>query len=506
VPDSATIPRTAFLKFQGEYFLFLLPLFFILHRYAEHQAEIRVHLAAVLLIKYVVALGLISILLSFAFRSFRKSAIFTMIGTCVQLFFGSAHDWLKEMMAGTIWVKYSFILSALLVILILLFVYIKRTQRPFQKLTKYINTLLLVLIIVDLFKLELIRLTSKPELRIVADAQPALPSRDTFIREDIHLIIADGYAGNSEMLEVLQFNNTDFLNGLRARGFHVVDNTKSNYNYSAASMASLYSMNYLPNLQGKPDAEIFKISSDLLKKNYFADFLKNRGYEIKNFSIFDFAELPPFEDGFYARGTELITDHTLFARLNRDIGFHTAFTLKINSELKRLEKLLREEAGRDDRKIDSVITAIARKSNKPRFFYTHLLMPHGPYYYDSKGRFIGLEFHIDQRKHLEEKKNYLEYVQYCNRKLLSFIDRICKASARPPIVLLMSDHGLRHHTVPEPYHFSNINAVLFPDREYKGFYKGMSNVNQLRVLLNQRFRQKLPLLKDSSIFLGWEEL
>ena len=40
-----------------------------------------------------------------------------------------------------------------------------------------------------------------------------------------------------------------------------------------------------------------------------------------------------------------------------------------------------------------------------------------------------------------------------------------------------------------------------PDGNNSGFYDGMSNVNQFRVLLNSQFKQKLPLLKDSTNFL-----
>jgi len=94
-------------------------------------------------------------------------------------------------------------------------------------------------------------------------------------------------------------------------------------------------------------------------------------------------------------------------------------------------------------------------------------------------------------------------LKYSNRKLLELIDHIRKNSPRPPVIILMSDHGFRQ--LPEgsdqKYYFMNLNAVYLPNGNYAGFYDGMSNVNQFRVILNSQFNQKLPLLKDSTSFL-----
>jgi hypothetical protein len=67
----------------------------------------------------------------------------------------------------------------------------------------------------------------------------------------------------------------------------------------------------------------------------------------------------------------------------------------------------------------------------------------------------------------------------------------------------MSDHGLRINNNPKSikYHFMNINSIYYPSQDYKSFYTGMSNVNQLRVVMNDVFNQKLPLLNDSTIFI-----
>ena len=104
-----------------------------------------------------------------------------------------------------------------------------------------------------------------------------------------------------------------------------------------------------------------------------------------------------------------------------------------------------------------------------------------------------------------DKKAYIEYLVYFNKKLLELADYIKTNSTHPPIIIFMSDHGFRQFEAGEKidnlYQFMNINAVFMPDGNYSGFYDGMSNVNQFRVILNSQFGQQLPILKDSTSFL-----
>ncbi len=89
---------------------------------------------------------------------------------------------------------------------------------------------------------------------------------------------------------------------------------------------------------------------------------------------------------------------------------------------------------------------------------------------------------------------------YTNKKLLELIDYIKTNAEQPPVIILMSDHGFRqfeeNEKVDNKYHFMNLNAVLLPNRNYSGFYDGMSNVNQFRVDFKFiEFGQKLPTVE-----------
>jgi hypothetical protein len=128
-------------------------------------------------------------------------------------------------------------------------------------------------------------------------------------------------------------------------------------------------------------------------------------------------------------------------------------------------------------------------------------MPHWPYFFTRTGIEIPVEKLTEE--FIMDKKAYIEYLQYANEKLLALVDFIRKNSTRPPVIMLLGDHGYRQlkDDVEEKYHFMNLNAVYFPDGNYTAFYDGMTNANQFRVTLNSLFGQKLPLLKDSTSFI-----
>jgi hypothetical protein len=496
------------LRFGHEYFIFLLPLFFVLHGYTDYYGEIPGKDAFFLALEYLGYVLVLSILFAIFFRSFRKAAVYSFALSCFYFFFGAVHDVAKEALDRSFLVAYSFILPAAFFAFLGLAFYIMNANRSFQYLTRYLNIVLLVLLLVDV-----VLVTMKPA---AAQAVPPAIKNPTPVPEvqlsssgsvdypDIHLIIADEYAGRTALQEVFGFDNSPFEDSLRRRGFYVVDSSRSNYNYTVASMASLFQMDYLPGLKDKGKEEIYRVSKALINKNRFIDTLRGKGYTIRNFSVFDFAGQPPFEEPYFPQKIKLITDNTFWGRVKNDIGYHAALTFKVRSELDKVKASLRHDLEAEDRKMAAVLKETAVLHRTSRFFYTHLMMPHDPYLADAAGNLMRLDVLLNPNQPRDEKKLYLGYLQYANKKLLSFIGRLQKVSVRPTVILLMSDHGFRRAESPQVYHFSNFNAVYFPDGDYNLLYTGFSNVNQLRLLLQKQFNCNLPLLKDSSIYLDPE--
>jgi hypothetical protein len=129
------------------------------------------------------------------------------------------------------------------------------------------------------------------------------------------------------------------------------------------------------------------------------------------------------------------------------------------------------------------------------------MMPHHPFYFDSIGNRIPLSKLEDN--YFYDKEMRISYLKYSNRKFLQLIDSILKVSARTPIILFLGDHGFREfrEKVDDRYIYMNLVAILLPNGKYESFLNGMTNVNLLRGLLNQQFRQQLSFLPDSTFFI-----
>jgi hypothetical protein len=478
------------------FFLFLLPLFWVLHGVVENFGLIPLKDASFLLLFYLGIAVLFSLLLWLVYRDFKKANLVAFLLLCGQLFFGSLQDFSKDHFANSFLSKYSFLVPFLLIIIIISAILVKKKKATFYKTCLYLNTVFTILILIDGISAA-IKASHPP--RLVATSNIVLQPCPGCKKPDIYLILADAYAGHIELQDLFGFDNSPFENELRKRGFHITDSTHSNYNFTGFSMASMLSMNYLEGIRkSNSDKNDIFIYSRTIKQSIFPVFLQNQGYEFYNYSIFDFEGNPsPIIPTFLPNKTRLITSQTFTRRIIRDLGYHLATTFKIPSVIKQYKT----SDKRNNELLFDKTWNIAGKAGKPKFVYTHLMMPHHPFFYDSLGNELPIETLVDG--HYYDKAARISYLKYANKKLLALIDHILATSASPPIIILMGDHGFREFTekIDTRYIYMNLNAVLLPDGNYSGFYKGQSNINQLRILLNTEFHQRLPMLRDSTIFI-----
>ena len=479
-------------------YLLLLPLFFVFHGYRENYDFVPVPDALKLTGIYLFTAAILFLAGWMITKNLNRAGLIAFCILGFHFFFGSIHDGLKSLSANGFISRYSFILPlAVIVLAILIFCLVKKKPR-LRRLTVYMNLLFIFLLLIDAAWLAV------KIQRTNTDEQINLPegfSRcDTCQKPDVYFIIADEYAGNKELSEVFYFDNSEFTNALAARGFHTVPYSFSNYNYTPFSIASALNMEYLQ-LSGKirtrPDVTY---CFDKIRHNNLLRFLKNHGYSFYNFSFFDFEGQPArVRETFLPAKTRLITGQTLLSRIDRDIRFNLVTRFKSESELRRLTFANKEN---NQNIINLTLEAARKKINNPKFIFTHLMMPHYPYYYDKNGNERPFELLTEGNQVNQE--HYIEYLQYCNKRFLSLIDELKTASATPPVIIFMGDHGFRHFTKPvsEHYYFLNHSSVHLPTRQYSAFKDTTSAINFCRSILNSAFAQKLPLLKDSTSYLA----
>lgn len=476
-------------------FVILLPIFFVWHGYVENFDFVPLADALILTILYFfVSLILFLVLLLF-YRNSIKAGITAFLIMSFHFFFGGLHDDLKKILHDTFLIKYSFILPVTFISFILLIILLKRTRRSFIKLTTYLNIVLLLIIIIDSGILIGKLLFQKTEVEISREFTKC----EGCEKPDIYFIIADEYAGYRELKEVFHYDNSNFETELRKRGFHIIDESFSNYNYTPFSLASILNMEYLHLKDSNRTGYDITYSYQQIKNSKVIRFFQANGYHFLNYSVFDFEGQPArVRENFLPTKTKLITSQTFLSRLQRDLWFNLITRLKSKRMLKKSTYRYREN---NDHLYQLTWNLVQQETPEPRFIYTHLMMPHYPYYYDKNGNELPFDRLLEGNQ--VRKDDYAEYLQYSNKKLMELIDHIQRSSPTPPIIILMGDHGFRHFTEPveRKYYFMNFTSVYFPDKNYSPLTDSTSSVNLFREILNSRFSQQLPLLRDSSLYL-----
>lgn len=476
-------------------FVFLLPVFFVWHGYVQNYPLVPTPDAFKLVFEYLAIALLLASLFYFIFKSWRKALLFTFLLMCIQFFFGAMRDLLKSWFSNSFIPKYSFLLPLIVAITAGTFYFISKTSRALKKITQYLSITLVILIVVDL-----VVLLSKLAVRSKTDKPISEITRCNDCKKpNIYFIITDEYAGRKELHDIFHFDNSGFENELEKRNFHIIKDPTSNYNFTPYSMASIFDMNYLKGITGKAnDISNRNICLETINKNTLVSILDSFGYDFVNLSLFDFAGKPGVSwNEFYSTRERLISSQTLTGRIKKDLWYHFVTTFKFpwaqNNWQKDLINVFEKE-------YNGTLMEAKKNSVRPRFVYTHFIMPHYPYLFDRNGNQLSFEeSQQDGRKDL-----YLEFLQYCNKQCLALVDTIFRKDKTGPIVILMSDHGFTKYdpsAIDPSYNFNNMINIYFPGINYSEFPGSLSNVNLFRFILNKQFNQQLPFLKDSTIFL-----
>lgn len=486
-------------------FVLLLPLFFIFHGYVENYFFMSWNDCWSLLGMYLAGTIIVFLLALLLMRDKMKAAVFTGYLLSVYFFFGAVHDFLRR--HNLFIVRYSLLLPTLLVLTVLFAWFIKK-RTSFHRLPLFLNSLFLLYILVDTgFLVGKALQRQSPNPANYSLMSLPVGRCDSCPRPDIYLIVFDEYTNSRTLKDIYHYDNSAFDSFLVNEGFHIQYNSHSNYGATLLSMSSMLNYSYLNEMNGITFRN-YKDMLDGIARNKVVNFLYARGYTVINNSPFDLAGHPSARElPFIPVKGRLISNRTLWNYMIKDVE-------------KSMKKLLFGEWGfaagegaKADRlnryELEQTKAESQTQSDRPRFVYAHLMMPHPPYLYDSlqhRRNPDDITAHLDDNK--ADLGYYLSYIPYTNACARDLISNIKKNSGGKAVIIFMSDHGFRY--APEkkvtPYFFDNQNAIYLPDRDYRSFYDSISNVNEFRMLFNKLFRQDLPLLKDSSIYLIDKEL
>jgi hypothetical protein len=188
------------------------------------------------------------------------------------------------------------------------------------RLTAYMNLLMLIYCLVDIFILVKMQMT-KPA-RLLVDSVKFNAAAVTK-KPDVYLLVFDGYPGATSLKDSFNFTNGNLQQHLALHAFKPLP-VFANYDLTYFCMASTFNMQYV-----KKDFDYLHVAQrDFQKRgveiNQAAIFpiFKSMGYQVNNFSIFDIDGLQPVSDinSFMLAHAILLTDKIFHKRLSRDVG------------------------------------------------------------------------------------------------------------------------------------------------------------------------------------------
>jgi hypothetical protein len=324
---------------------------------------------------------------------------------------------------------------------------------------------------------------------------------DSADRPDIYYIIPDGYGRADRLQEIYGHDNSEFLDGLRRRGFYVADQSCANYPMTFLSLASSLNLRYI-----NDDLEQIGVRSGRRRPVYrmihdhaVGRYLQAKGYRCLHIaSNWGGTERSEVADVTYQPGSAFLQQEFVGVLL-RSTLLHPWAPHVAHTHLFAFDKL--EE-----------IPRIAG----PTFTFVHVVVPHNPYVLDRDGNIrsdVALSMQFDKDNNTGGWANlegYTEQVRFVNKRITEVIDTLQSRSPHPPVIIVQADHGTATRkqdgvAVAKQTDFilermPILNAYYVPDACRRLLYPEISPVNSFRVLFNSLFDDHLELLPDRQFF------
>jgi len=338
----------------------------------------------------------------------------------------------------------------------------------------------------------------------------------TIYKPDIYYLVFDRYASSNTLDDVYNFNNSEFLDYLKGKGFYVLSESKSNYPNSVQSLASSLNMIYINNLSdksGKLNKEAITI--ELLQSCEVCKLLKSNGYTYFHFGSWHSPtsenseadvnvnyfrdRIPDFTILLY-KTTFLYPFSANYLDNEGNIGLEKKYQTGYNNDF-RLEQYQRILFQFD--KLKEI-----PKIKEPTFVFAHMIIPHEPFVFDKDGNYLSIE-DVSGKPY---KEKYINQLIFLNKKIKNLVAQILENSENPPIIILQADEG------PYPYayyiigknnfewgemniddletKFGILNALYLPGVDENDLYPSISSVNTFRFIFNQYFNANIDLLPD----------
>lgn len=320
---------------------------------------------------------------------------------------------------------------------------------------------------------------------------------------DIYYIILDGYAGNSCLKEVYNFDNSMFLEQLKNSGFCYAGESNSNYSSTFLSMASSLNMDYLQSLKKSLDenSRDRKEMEFLIKNNLVVKFLRNRGYKFIHFQS--------------GHGATRENKNADIDYVSGTLSEFTIMWLKTSIMAPYLRRL--GLTNNERYKILNTFNTLPQVKNikGPKFIFAHIILPHPPFLFNQNGEDISdAKIELAGKVWLQKEK-YINQVIFANKKLIQLLDALLSDKSYKPVIIFQGDHGPaskleQNNSWDSPddnmirERMSILNAYYIGSLKIDKFTSNVTPVNSFRIIFNTVFGADYPVLPDKNYYSGYD--
>ena len=450
-------------------------------------------------------------------RDWLKSSLVASLFILLFFLFGDVADWIVKTF-GLGPVRSNVLILALVTVCMVVWIWlIQRRVRNLAAVNLYFNLLSVLFLISSVIQMRNYLIQNGISLKRAV--QPAQVATVVSVepRPDIYYIILDAYGRDDILQTVYDFDNSNFVNALKAKGFYVAEAASSNYIQTMLSLSSSLNMDYIQSLKAN-GAEIENRSDliSILENSQVRAVLAKNGYRTVSFRNDYKATITNAETYYDDTGSGLapvtafesiLIDHTMARVLSYLPAFHKAF-VEMTYDTHR----------------HYILSTFARMQEIPSlegdyFVYAHIIAPHPPFVFDENGaalphnepfKFADANHFIKNHSRKSYITGYRQQIQYINALVLETVDNLLTRSKPAPIIIIQGDHGpgaylhwgSLDHTLPAE-RFSILNAYYFPGQGYSSLYPSISPINSFRVLFNQFFHGDYALLPDRHYYSPW---
>jgi hypothetical protein len=448
--------------------------------------------------------------LSLILRSLAKAGLATAILLVFFFSYGRLYEALETW--GVFVPKHAYLLPGTLFVWGYCVYFISRAKRDFRITTRVLNITAVALIAINLFNIASyqVKLAKLSDVTSVnSTEQSAASPVDLSTLPDIYFIILDEYAHPDTMKEYYDYDNSDFINSLKDKGFFIASQGKTRSPHTEQCMAQVLNMEYLTagwywdEAKGKymeivsTEGDYTRVSawSDIYRKlaySQVADFLKAQGYQYIFFGSWgdvgrwdsymeDSADLyfNYFQTGagrWVSEFQEILWSTTML----KPFYYHLVGT-QYESTYRRPTSYTLEHLKR------------IPEMEGPKFVVAYICCPHSPFVFGPGGEDIP----INDWYSFSAKQFYLGQYIFISTEIEKVTDALLKKSEIPPIIIVQSDHGTRTYLPVGGSEWQKIlNAMYLPGMDYDILSDNISPVNTFRLIFNHYFDADYPLLED----------